>query len=233
MKTYSLIMALLILTIGCDAPRRTRAPAVISNGSTFQNGENSDGFSPPTGGSNIGEVTEPGFETCDLTQKYHTIDTGHFGICQSTQDETSFKFRPGLTSTSIRTCLIPTYKDQSGSSTYVGQPQCTYTTANKIVNGKLYKDRQGFNSYPLNGVIVMKEPLLPEYIGCMHGYTNWPSNVCQYGASNSYCAYWLPRCPTGARSNAACDTEAKNHMAKICTTFKSKYSNSYIDIQVK
>jgi hypothetical protein len=188
------------------------------------------GTTPATGTTTTTTTNTPGFESCDLTHKYQTPDIGWFGICQSTQDETLFKFRPSVTSTSIRTCLIPTYKDANGSSTYIGNPQCTYTTSNQIVQGKLYKDRSGFSNYPLNGVIVMKEPLLPEYINCMHAYVNWPSNVCPSGGANPYCAYWLPRCPYGSKSNAQCDAEGRSYMGNICTSFKTKYGNSYVDI---
>lgn len=242
MKNIFILTSLLTLLVGCDAPQRTRAPSTWINGNSLENPTNSSGGLSPsnTSGSGSGSTTTPsnvtstpGFESCDLTSKYHTVDVGHFGVCQSTQDETSFRFRTDMTSTTVRTCLIPTYKDANGASTYIGNPQCTYTTSNQVVSGKLYKDRPGFNSYPLNGVIVMKEPLLPEYISCMQGYVNWPNNVCANGPTNSYCAYWLPRCPYGGRSNGACDQEARNYMANLCNTFKSKYSNSYADIKTR
>jgi hypothetical protein len=243
MKKTLLFISLLALVAGCDAPQRMRAPTQWVNGNSLDDPGTQPAWKPiPTDGkpseetptspvSNNGQG--PGFENCDLTNKHHTIDIGHFSICQSTQDEASFKFRSSLTSTTVRTCLIPTYKEASGSSTYIGQPQCTYTTANQTVGGKLYKDREGFSSYPLNGVIVMKEPLLPEYISCMHGYVNWPRNVCPNGPANSYCSYWIPRCPNGGRSNATCDGEARNYMGQICSSFKNKYSNSYLDIKTR
>ena len=242
MKNLLLLMPLLVLITGCDAPQRTRAPSQWVNGeslgNTDQTGTVTPGSQTTTGTLGGGTTTpptntDPGFQNCDISQKYHTVDIGYFGICQSSQDETLIKFNPSLTSQSVRTCLIPTYKESNGSSTYIGQPQCTYTTSNQVVSGKLYKDRQGFSNYPINGLIVMKEPLLTEYIGCMQGYVNWPRNVCPNGATTSYCGYWLPRCPYGGQSNAGCDAEAKNYMSNICTQFKSKYSNSYIDIRLK
>lgn len=240
MKSYILLLSLLTLVASCDAPQRTRAPGIYDNGLSSGDNNNTSGSLPSnttgaiggggTTGSSTGTTT--GFENCDLGYKYHTVDTGHFGLCQSTADETLFKFKSSLTSTSVRTCLIPTYKEGSGSSTYIGQPQCTYTEAEKVVQGKLYKNRTGFTGYSLNGVIVMKEPLLPEYFNCMQGYTNWPANVCS-GQNSPYCAYWAPRCPYGGKSNGVCDTEARNYMGQICTAFKSKYSNSYLDIRTK
>jgi len=245
MKNYLILFSLLALVAGCDAPQRTRAPSTYVNGNSLNNTSNASGnfssagsSSGSTSGSSTGTTTggstSPGFETCNISQdRYHTIDIGFFNICQSTQDETAMKFRTSLASTSVRTCIIPTYKDASGSSTWIGQPQCTYTTAGQVVSGKLYKDRNGFTSYPLNGAIVMKEPLLPQYFNCMQGYSNWPGNACPNGASTSYCAYWLPRCPYGSKSNAQCDTEGRNYMASICNQFKNQYSNSYLDINLK
>lgn len=246
MRNFFISCFLLTLIVGCDAPQRTRNPATWVNGSSLDNNNSASGnFTPSTtSGSTSGTgtgtgtttpvvTTSPGFESCDISQKYYTVDIGYFGVCQSSQTETMIKFNPSLTSNSVRTCLIPTYKDAGGSSTYIGQPQCTYTTSNQVVTGSLYKDRPGFSGYPLNGLIVMKEPLLPEYIGCMQGYTNWPTNVCPNGPTTSYCQYWIPRCPYRGQTNAACDTEARNYMNNLCSTFKSKYSNSYIDIRLK
>ncbi len=247
MKKNFLFLALLALVTGCDSPQRTRTPGTWMTGGSTQNPVNQSGsFNPATTAGTASGVTSgstsgsgsgtpsPGFEACDLSDRFHTIDIGFFGLCQSTQDETLFKFKTSLTSTTVRTCLIPTYKESNGSSTYIGQPQCTYTTAGQVVQGKLLKNRQGFEQYPLNGVIVMKEPLLPQYIGCMNGYVNWPQNNCPNGpSSTSYCAYWSPRCPYGGRSNGTCDTEARNYMGQICTSFKNQYSNSYIDIRTR
>jgi hypothetical protein len=244
MEKFFISFLLMVLAYGCDAPQRTAAPPIYVNGNSLANPSNASG-SFNTSGSSSGTVpnnssggsavvTTTGFESCNITEdKYRTMDIGNFNICQSTQDETVLKLRTALPSTSIRICIIPTYKDNSGSSTWIGQPQCTYTASGQIVSGKLYKDRNGFTSYPLNGAIVMKEPLLPEYFNCMQAYTNWPGNLCTNGTTNSYCSYWLPRCPYGPKSNAQCDMEGRNYMASICNNFKTKDSNSYLDIKLK
>lgn len=225
MKSYILLLSLLTLVTSCDAPQRTRAPGIYDNGLSSGN-NNTSGQLPPSnsttgaigGGGTTGSATgSPGYDNCDLSYKYHTVDTGHFGLCQNSSDETLFKFKSSLGSTSVRTCLIPTFKDSSGSSTYIGQPQCTYTTTDKVVEGRLSKTRSGYSGYPLNGVIVMKEPLLPEYFNCMQAYLN----------------YRTPSCPYGGNTSPTCDYQAKNYMASVCTSFKTKYSNSYIDIRTK
>jgi hypothetical protein len=246
MKRFRLpALGLLLFSLaGCDTPQRSRAPIsyVVDPGMNSFGAGNSS-FTGTTGGSWTGATTgtttggtpttEPGFELCDLSDRFSTVDIGLFGICQSTIDETAFKFRTATANTSVRTCLIPTFKDSLGSSTYIGNPQCAFTAANQVLNGRLYKDRPGFSGYALNGVIVMKEPLLPEYIACMQGYTNWPVNVCPTGPANPYCATWIPRCPFGARSSAFCDAEAKAYMRNLCERFKSKYANGYVDIRTR
>ncbi len=243
MKLRLMTPLLLLTLMGCDAPQRGRAPNTFVNGTTLQNfgGVGGPGFTSTTGGTIVptidtgttGVTSRPGFQNCDLGDRFSTVDIGSFGICQSTVEETSFLFRTTNAQTSVRTCLIPTYKDSAGSSTYIGNPQCALTSANQIVSGRLYKDRQGFTGYPLNGVIVMKEPLLPEYIGCMQGYTNWPVNLCPSGPTNGYCATWISRCPGGARTNPYCDVEAKSYMRTICENFKTKYPNGYVDIRTR
>lgn len=239
MKKSLLFIPLVTLLIGCDAPQRTRAPQSWVNSGSLQDPGNQSGTLTPstTSGSQSGSGTttaNDGFQNCDLSNKFQTVDIGWFGLCQNSQDETLIRFKPSLTSTSTRTCLIPTYKAPDGSSTYLGQPQCTYTTAGTVVTGRLYKDRAGFSDRPLNGVIVMKEPLLPNYFNCMQGYLNWPANICPYGpTSSTSCAYAFSQCPNGARTSAYCSSQATNYMNQVCMAFKSTYSNAYIDITLK
>lgn len=246
-KKYILFIALTVLVTGCDAPQRTRTPGSWVNGSSLGNipGGNPGSFNtspvagPTTPGTlppaTPGTTATTGFEGCDLTiSPHHTIDIGHFNICQSTLNETLFKFKPTISSSTTRVCLIPTYKDGSGSSTYVGRPQCAVTTANQVTQGTLYKDRPGFANSPINSVIVLREALIPEYMACMHAYAGWPQNACTAGPnSNQYCAYWSPRCPGGAVTNPACQTEARNYMGQICNSFKTRYSNAYLDLSTR
>jgi len=241
MKNCLLLILLSTLIVGCDSPQRTRAPVKFVTGNSLDN--SGDGgwnvVNPPnstTGTTNGGGTTgnTTGFAGCDLSDKYHTIDIGFFGICQSSANETLFKFRTSLTSTSVRTCIIPTYKESNGSSTYIGQPQCTYTTSNKEIMGQLVKNRQGFQNYPINGVIVMKEPLTAEYFACMNAYVNWPRNVCPNGPATNYqCSQMFANCPNGAQSGPQCDAPAREYMAQTCTSFKTRYSDAYIDIRLK
>jgi hypothetical protein len=227
------IIPMLALLSACDAPMRGRTIQTV-NGEGYGVGGS---FNPtPAPGNTIGSglPATAGFENCDLTTRYHVSALGHLGLCQNTQDETLFRFRPTMTDTTTRTCLIPTYKEASGSSTYIGQPQCTHTEAEKVVQGKLLKNRQGFEGYPLNGVMLMKERLLPEYFNCMHGYVNWLQIACPQGAGSSpYCSTWVPNCPYGARTNATCDRAAQEFRVATCNAFKTNHSNAYLDIRTK
>jgi hypothetical protein len=247
MKKLWIYLIIFHTIVACDAPQRTRAPVTYLNGNSMssqdnpgnQSGQNGSSLSSSPFSTNSSttspspETSQPGFAQCDLSEKYHTIDIGFFGVCQSTEDETQVKIKTSLAHSSIRICLIPTYKDQSGSSTYIGQPQCTFTSAQQVITGKLFKDRQGFSQHSLNGIIVMKEPLLNEYFSCMQAFVNWPNNTCANPSNPQYCNFWKPRCPYGGPTNIACDTEAKNYMSIICNGFKTKYKNAYADIRLK
>lgn len=211
----------LLIIAGCNAPTGTR----IQKATTGMSGNYT---APPAttggtvgGGGQTGGVTTPtaptsGFESCDLSDKYASTEIGAMGICQSTQNENQIKFRPSLANQVARTCLIPTYKDSTGSSTWIGNPQCTFTVKDKEYLGTLYKDRVGFTSYPLNGLIVIKEAAMPYYFACMDAYAKYIRTYC-------------PANPT----YSPCVTAANKYRTDLCTVFKSTYSAAYIDIRLK
>jgi len=223
--------ALIIFAVSCDSPTRTRVgstyltaenlsnPTTTTSGTT-NSGTTTSGTTPTTGtttnGSNL-VTSVAGFENCDFSTKYYTVDVGHFALCQSTQDETTIKFQTSIASTAARICIIPTYKDTTGSSVYVGQPQCTYTQSNVAVTGKLYKNRSGYEGYAINGAMVMREGLLTPYYTCM----------------NALVTYRSAACPYGYQQNANCYNAAQSYMTATCTQFKSTYQNSYADIRLK
>jgi hypothetical protein len=221
-----LLFSLVSLTLAsCDAPQRTRlTPDSLAASNNFSTNLNNPGpgfiqapnstvvTSDSTGNLS---VLPAGFSGCDISPRYNVFGIGTVGICQSLLDETDILFQVNIGDTSSRTCLIPTYKDQTGSSSYIGQPQCLYTEINKIVQGKLFKNRSGFTQYPLNGVMIMKEVSMPNYFKCM----------------DAYVSYSTPACPAGARTNASCDQLARNYMNQLCTSFKT--NTAYLDIKLK
>ena len=160
-----------------------------------------------------------GFSACDITPKYYAAAFGYMGVCQSSADETIFKVKPSTTiqAPAAQVCLIPTYKDSTGSSVYIGQPQCTYTNANTVITGKLYKNRTGYESYPATGLIVIQKTAMNDYLTCMNAYINYVS----------------PACPYGYSTNATCAAAANTYRNNICSTFKSTYASSYVDIRLK
>lgn len=246
-QIFFFTFAMLILS-GCDAPIRNRTPGSFQNmnglNNSNSNGSNNNAISYNPGdlsnstGTTTGVTTGGGsidtnFPSCDLSTKYYTTSMGYFGLCQGS-NETQIKVKFSMT-TSSRNCLIPTYKDANGSSTYIGQPQCTYVNqANTEIQGSLPKNRSGFESYSLNGVMVMKEELLPNYFKCMHAYVDWLNQICPYGPQSSQqCYITYSSCPYGARTNASCGQAASQHMSNVCNSFKSTYSNQYVDVRTK
>jgi hypothetical protein len=217
MKNFIAYVMFLTLAVSCDSPQSTRliagSSALSNPTNTISTGTLTSGTT--TGTTTSGGLTTAGFTNCNFTNVQSSNALGTIGVCQSTLDETQIAIRPSVTDTSSRTCLIPTYKDQSGSSTYIGQPQCTYTTQNAVVIGQLSKSRSGYSGYNLNGMMVMKETALTSYFQCMDAYTSYVSQAC----------------PSGAATNSSCDSYARSYMSSLCTNFKS--TSSYIDFNLK
>lgn len=229
MKTTILTFASLLLLAACDAPQSTRLLSSAATGNSLTNPTNNftDTTNTTTGTTTGGTTTEAGFESCDYSKIGTAASLGSYGVCQHTSDETVVKVKPSLSNSAIRTCLIATYKDTSGSSLYLSvTPQCFYPTAGTVVKGRLYKDRSGFEGYTLNGLIIIKEKssssattsdVLLGYYSCMDAYVNYKSVTCPYGyAQSTYCA-----------------TLANTYRNNVCTSFKNTYSSQYVDIRLK
>ncbi len=246
MKQPMMLLTLLILATACDSPQRNRLPSTLNQSDGFRSSTgnlNSTSWTTGTGsmtnplddsasGSTTGNPARPaGFENCDITPKYHAMTINHIGICQSTLDETSLAVSSTVTDTT-RTCLIPTYKDQMGNSTYLGQPQCFIPEQGKVSQGSVYKTRQGFTQNPINGVMVMKESSLGAYFTCMNAVALFPKSICPQGPTSSkYCEDIYNQCPNGSRSNDLCAKTANADMVAKCDNFKS--TNAYLDITLK
>lgn len=223
MKTLICTFALLLMAQSCDQPQRNRLNNVATgNGFTtatpapgatnsFNTGTTSGST---TGATNSGVTSTPGFSSCDITAKYYANGIGWTGICQSTLDETYVMVNTTVSSTA-RTCLIATYKDSAGNSTYLSnQPQCFIPTQNVISTGNIYKTRSGYSAYAINGVMIMKEASVAAYYTCMDTYTIFVANNCP-----------------GTLLNAACDAQARALMATKCNDFKAMHA--YLDIRLK
>jgi len=234
-----LLLIGLMALIACEAPQRTRLQSAYdSMTNPYTDGQNK---SPESGGekgdfgndNTSSPPTSSEYSHCDFSYRYHTVDIGHFAVCQSRNDETKFKFKTQMANRNVQVCLIPTYRDASGSSTYLGNPQCLYTEAGKEYEGRLYKDRNGFSGYTINGVIVLKYGLHTGYYSCMNAALNWPANICPHPNYNPTCYQYYSNCPGGASTNGNCSALANNYMRQVCENFKSTYSNSYADISTR
>ena len=232
------------LLAGCDQPQRNRLsntiipsasnPSSVNNswGNPFGNNTGTTtGTVGGTTGTTIGSTRPPGFENCDISQKYYAPNINYMGICQSTLDEKSVAVNSSV-SDANRTCLIPTYKDTAGSSTYLGQPQCYMPKANEIMMGTLHRTRTAFNHLPLNGVMIMKEASLTAYFTCMDAYVRFPQSMCPSGAQTNQACYQLyVSCPNGAQTNSYCHSVAQQNMTQKCNDFKTVHA--YLDIRLK
>lgn len=233
---YFLPLFLFIL-VACDVPSQRRQ--LIRSGS-------SNSLTPPPNGAvggndfNDGNTTPAssatsgtGFENCSLTPKGSTLSLGSVGVCQNSVDQTQIKFQSSLSDSSMRTCLIPTHKQADGSSLYLSsQPQCTLTVANKIYVGKLLINRAGFESYPMNGVIIMKENIMPSYYECMNAYSFYTQNRnCTYEQDYQLCRQQLAYYPNSHQT--CCQRQAQNYQSLVCNTFKGNFGTQYLDIRLR
>ena len=239
MKNYIVSAFILTLLVGCDAPVRTRDGIFNTNGNALNDGSGGGFTETPnksddtmtTSGSGSGDATVTGFANCDQTKTETAPTIGNTSICQHQSDETIVLVKTSVTDLTTRLCLIPTYKDEMGSSTYIGQPQCFYAKENVSTQGKLYKNRQGFfgngvpfAQLPLKGVMVMKETSLTAYFNCMNAIGNFPrTQMCPNGAQTApyYAGGQLINCPAMAQTQ----------MNTYCSDFK--VSHSYLDWRLK
>lgn len=221
----------LVVIAGCDAPTRSRFPSASSSSDSI-GAPGTGGFTPtPTPTLPVTPTTPgmaQGFDNCAMTGVSLMYDPyatcvekqtspsapcpSKVSLCKSSLNEAQIRFTTTVNNTSNRYCIIPTYKDAAGNSTYIGNPQCTYVNANQVYNTSLEKNRSGFSAFPINGMMVMFESMLVEYFGCMDGYTK----------------FLQANCPVN--QNSACVQAASNYRAQVCNQFKTKYANYYLDL---
>lgn len=233
---YFILLSLFTL-IACDVPSQRRQ--IFQSGKSNNVGDklkpgnlvDSETGVPnsPTNGTSTA-TSGTGFESCSLSPKGSTVALGAIGICKNSVDPTQIKFQTSATDAVSRTCIIPTYKSSNGSSTYLGDPQCTFTQAGKIYLGRLYLTRQGFQGYPLTGVIIMKEPVLASYYECMHSYVFYTQNYNCTSSADYQACFQQYRYTTTTAHQMCCQRQATNYQALVCNTFKSNFAGQYIDI---
>ena len=209
-----LILSLLVIVAGCDTPTRSRFPSTsIGNqqiADPFTSGPGMGAVSPTT--PTTPTTPSPGFENCNLSKSRSTADLGSVGICRSSQNETQVRFVTSSSNTSSRTCLIPLHRDSQNRSVYLGDPQCTYTEAEKVYTGQLYK-HSSKSSLMMNGVAIMLDHVLTDYFACKDAYVK-------------YIQYYCPGNPT----YAPCVQGANNYSNSMCGLLVTKYPNNFLEV---
>ncbi len=226
MKTVVIPLLLATVLTACDAPQRTRSLNTSygsgigytgTEGSTTTGSLGGTTSSATSGntttGTGSGTTLPSDFSACNTNATFYSAGVGYTSLCQSSTTEASVRVMFTQTDQQLGTCIIPTYKDTSGSSMYLGQPQCTLHNANQVIYGSIPKTRIGFTQYPINGAMVMKRSSLSAYFNCM----------------DAYAAYVATYCPNGVTS--ACQVAAQNYMTSMCNQFKTQHS--YMDIRLK
>lgn len=226
-----LLSATFILTQACDQPQRTRfttdTSSTVSNVTcasgyvTAQDGNVvcSDNISGgTTTDTSTGTVTdgstdvtsEAGFENCNLNFQYYKSSIGSWGLCQSSQNESSFKLKMQLTDANIGTCFVPVNIQSNGNSFSLGIAECVHNQANVVYPMTLSKTR----AEAINGVMVIKANALNAYNTCMSAKNTYMN---QYANCASY---------------SSCVDAANNYATEVCTNFVSNYAVYYKQISL-
>lgn len=195
-KALALILFLSIAITGCEQPRQTRG---FSRGSASNALESSSPTSSSSGTSvtptatptiSVGGVTIPTeISQCSWSQdgingfaSSHT-HIGAYTLCKSVSDETDIYLQVKDNISDSQICLFPTATDGTNSY-YIGEARCLMVTNNKqIYKIKMYKNRPGFESKSITGIMIMKDKAF-----------FYPAPFYQYVLSPDaylYCSNWL------------------------------------------
>ena len=164
-------------------------------------------------------LTEPGFQNCSLNSFKSTALLGNISLCQSTVDPGHIKVKFAKQDLSERTCIIPTHTQPNHNSFYLGSPQCMFHSAGQVLSGHLIKNRNNFQHYPINSVIVMKMSSLDAYFSCMNAVSVFVSQNCPW-VSNTTCQYPNPQQVLACQN---CISSASQYMHDKCNQFKFQH----------
>lgn len=185
--------------LSCEQPRQSRGfqrgstsnnPLSSSTSSSSSSSSGSGTATPtptptPVGGFSIPtEISHCSWASDGSTgfQSNHT-HIGQYTLCKSVTDETDIYLQVKDNVSDTQLCLFPTTND-AGNSTYIGEARCLMVTDNKkIYKIKIYKNRPGFETKSLTGIMLMKDKAF-----------FYPAPFYQYVLSPDaylYCANWL------------------------------------------
>ena len=176
-----------VILTGCFSDTSTRRRSVVavvtgsdSNTSTTQPSDmvDTNSFASTTTtasatSTSSSTTTTAGYEHCNFNDySYYVSAVGSVIACQNSSTKTKVEIKINQTNTTEMTCFIPTYRDSSGSSFYIGPAQCLYHNADTLYEGTFTIDRYGYTSSHFNGLMIMKYGLTDDYFNCMLGYTS-------------------------------------------------------------
>ena len=191
MKTFLIFALTSIFLVSCEAPRDRRAVFTDAvNPGTGPTATATGTYPYPTGTPGPTSTIPPHLSHCgftDATQNSFRNSHAHIGsytACKETgSNRVHIQFQTAHTDAQV--CLFPTYN--SGSNVFhIGEPRCVHaTTAFSIYPVDLYINRTGFTSYPITGVMIMKDKSF---------FYPWPYNSYLY-SPDAYvqCEDWLYR----------------------------------------
>jgi hypothetical protein len=179
MRNKIIILAALIFTASCDAPRDRRAAykGNDSDDSPYWFSSDSSGGKAPDTTTERDEVddtpTTPSTSTIpsevshcswssDGVSGFETTNNSHLGhhtLCQSSSNPDDIYIQVKTKIEGSQVCFIPNYSNSS-ASIYIGGPRCIMLDDNrKIYKITLYKNRAGYSGYAINSVMAMKDKL--------------------------------------------------------------------------
>ena len=174
-----------VIFTGCFSDTSTRRRSVVavvtgsdSNTSTTQPSDlvDTNSFATTTAtasSSSTSTTVTAGYEHCNFNDySYYVSTIGSVIACQNSSTKTKVEVKINQTNTTEMTCFIPTYRDSSGSSFYIGPAQCLYHNADTIYEGTFTIDRYGYSSSQFNALMIMQYGLTDDYFNCMLGYTS-------------------------------------------------------------
>lgn len=162
--TICFYFCILFILTACDSPQtnnRNRSGGLTNNDKAITDSQlqtiNQYNSNSLTDNSNMASC--PNLKTATATE------IGEVSVCPSLSNELQLTYRPSIGDTTTATCLIPTYIQADGRSTYLGEPVCVYHNAGALRQYTFVKTR--YLSSPVNGVMIMKQDIVASYFQCL------------------------------------------------------------------
>lgn len=180
--------------------RPSGSVALPGSSDESENGEDDDEEgSTDIDNPNLDEILPDEIKHCNWSADGQTgfekSSNSHLGahtICQSQTNEVDIYLQIKNPISDAQVCLIPTYSN-GNASIYIGEPRCLMVNDNKrIYKVTLLKNRQGYSSFSVTGVMAMKDkaffypPPFYQHVLSPDAYLFCSQFLDQYG-DDSYC----------------------------------------------